>query len=173
MVWKPSSVGRISWRHITPRSAAPDCTMRLTSSISGKSSSSSTKVSEARVVLDRREHLIGVASSLEQRVENRLVVAIDELYPEHALGALFADFAQAFPFVELEPTRASDSSRSPAGVSTGFRPVRLNSASPRSASRLATCVLTADCAFRSTRAAPENDPASAAATKAWSRVWCA
>ncbi|KQP02694.1 hypothetical protein ASF26_14795 [Methylobacterium sp. Leaf93] len=43
MVWKPSSVGSTSWRHITPRSAAPDCTMRLTSSISGKSSSSSTK----------------------------------------------------------------------------------------------------------------------------------
>jgi DNA-binding transcriptional LysR family regulator len=57
---------------------------------------------EARVVLDRREHLIGVASSLEQRIENRLVVAIDELYPEHALGALFAEFARAFPFVELE-----------------------------------------------------------------------
>jgi DNA-binding transcriptional LysR family regulator len=57
---------------------------------------------EARVVLERREHLIGVATSLEQRVENRLVVAIDELYPEHALGGLFADFAQRFPFVELE-----------------------------------------------------------------------
>ncbi|WP_160000099.1 LysR family transcriptional regulator [Roseomonas sp. 18066] len=57
---------------------------------------------EARVVLDRREHLIGVASSLEQKVESRLVVAIDELYPEHALGALFADFAREFPYVELE-----------------------------------------------------------------------
>ncbi|ONG58023.1 LysR family transcriptional regulator [Pseudoroseomonas deserti] len=57
---------------------------------------------EARVVLDRREHLIGVASSLERKVENRLVVAIDELYPEHALGALFADFAREFPYVELE-----------------------------------------------------------------------
>jgi DNA-binding transcriptional LysR family regulator len=57
---------------------------------------------EARVVLDRREHLIGVASSLEHRVESRLVVAIDELYPEHALGALFAEFARHFPFVEME-----------------------------------------------------------------------
>jgi DNA-binding transcriptional LysR family regulator len=57
---------------------------------------------EARVVLERREHLVGVARSLEQGVENRLVVAIDELYPEHALGALFADFARRFPFVELE-----------------------------------------------------------------------
>ncbi|RYY05331.1 MAG: LysR family transcriptional regulator, partial [Alphaproteobacteria bacterium] len=36
---------------------------------------------EARVVLERCEHLVGVARSLEQRVENRLVVAIDELYP--------------------------------------------------------------------------------------------
>jgi len=57
---------------------------------------------EARVVLDRREHLIGVASSLERHVESRLVIAIDELYPEHALGALFAEFARHFPFVELE-----------------------------------------------------------------------
>ena len=65
-------------------------------------------------------------------------------------------------------TRASSSSRSPAGVSTGFRPARLNSANPRSVSRLATCALTADWAFRSARAAPEKEPASAAATKAWS-----
>lgn len=57
---------------------------------------------EAKVVLDRREHLIGVARSFEAHVEHRLVVAIDELYPERALGALFADFAQAFPHVELE-----------------------------------------------------------------------
>jgi DNA-binding transcriptional LysR family regulator len=57
---------------------------------------------EARVVLERREHLVGVARSLEHGVENRLVIAIDELYPEHALGALFAEFAREFPFVELE-----------------------------------------------------------------------
>ena len=37
---------------------------------------------EARVVLDRRAHLIGVAASFEAHVESRLVVAIDELYPE-------------------------------------------------------------------------------------------
>ncbi|WP_408905990.1 LysR family transcriptional regulator [Roseomonas elaeocarpi] len=59
-------------------------------------------LAEARVVLDRREHLIGVARSLEEHVENRLVLAIDELYPEHALGALFAEFAARFPTVELE-----------------------------------------------------------------------
>ncbi|AKR48550.1 MULTISPECIES: LysR family transcriptional regulator [Acetobacter] len=57
---------------------------------------------EARVVLDRREHLIGVARSLEDQVENRLVVAIDELYPEHALGPVFAEFAEHFPYVEME-----------------------------------------------------------------------
>ncbi|SUE62568.1 LysR family transcriptional regulator [Roseomonas gilardii] len=57
---------------------------------------------EARVVLERREHLIGVARSLEEAVEDRLVLAIDELYPENALGSLFADFARHFPFVELE-----------------------------------------------------------------------
>ncbi len=57
---------------------------------------------EAKVVLDRREHLIGVARSFEAHVEQRLTVAIDELYPERNLGALFADFARAFPHVELE-----------------------------------------------------------------------
>ncbi|MGO4735793.1 LysR family transcriptional regulator [Bosea sp. 2KB_26] len=57
---------------------------------------------EAKVVLDRSEHLIGVARSFEAHVEKRLVIAIDELYPEHALGALFADFARHFPHVELE-----------------------------------------------------------------------
>ena len=56
---------------------------------------------EARVILDRREHLLGVARSFEAHVEQRLVVAIDELYPESELGALFADFAQRFPHVEL------------------------------------------------------------------------
>ena len=63
-------------------------------------------------------------------------------------------------------TRASSSSRSPAGVSTGFLPARLNNATPRSVSRFATWVLMADCALRNVRAAPEKDPASAAATKA-------
>lgn len=57
---------------------------------------------EARVILDRRIHLIGVAASLEAHVENRLVVAIDELFPGPAVGALFADFATRFPHVELE-----------------------------------------------------------------------
>jgi len=57
---------------------------------------------EAKVILDRRTHLIGVAASFEAHVEKRLVVAIDELYPERALAALFAEFAQSFPHVELE-----------------------------------------------------------------------
>ncbi|MCS3450779.1 MULTISPECIES: LysR family transcriptional regulator [Bradyrhizobium] len=57
---------------------------------------------EAKLILDRREHLIGVASSFEAHVEKRLVVAIDELYPESAVGELFAEFAGRFPHVELE-----------------------------------------------------------------------
>ncbi|MFK0166464.1 LysR family transcriptional regulator [Rhizobium sp. NPDC090279] len=57
---------------------------------------------EARLLLDRREHLIGVARSFEEHVETRLVVAIDELYPEPSTGALFAAFAECFPHVELE-----------------------------------------------------------------------
>lgn len=56
---------------------------------------------EARVILDRRTHLIGVAASLEAHVENRLTVAFDELYPESAIGRLCADFAGHFPHVEL------------------------------------------------------------------------
>lgn len=59
-------------------------------------------LAEAKLILDRREHMIGIAASFEAHVENRLVVAIDELYPEHALGTLFAEFAQHFPHVELE-----------------------------------------------------------------------
>ncbi|MFC5373563.1 LysR family transcriptional regulator [Brevundimonas faecalis] len=59
-------------------------------------------LSEARLILDRREHLIGMAAAFEAHVEKRLVVAVDELYPEPVLGALLARFAQAFPHVELE-----------------------------------------------------------------------
>lgn len=57
---------------------------------------------EARVVLDRRAHLIGVAASFEAHVESRLVVAIDELYPEAVQAELLAEFAAHFPHVELE-----------------------------------------------------------------------
>lgn len=59
-------------------------------------------LAEARLILDRREHLVGVARSFEERVETRLAVAVDELYPEPAVGALFAAFADRFPHVELE-----------------------------------------------------------------------
>ena len=59
-------------------------------------------LAEASLILDRREHLIGVARSFERRVETRLSVAVDELYPEPAVGALFAAFAERFPHVELE-----------------------------------------------------------------------
>lgn len=57
---------------------------------------------EARVVLDRRAHLIGVAASFESHVESRLVVAIDELYPEAVQAELLAEFVAHFPHVELE-----------------------------------------------------------------------
>lgn len=59
-------------------------------------------LAEARVVLDRRAHMIGVAASFEAHVESRLVVAIDELYPEDLSASLFAEFAARFPHVELE-----------------------------------------------------------------------
>ncbi len=57
---------------------------------------------EARLLLARREHLISVARNFGDHVESRLVVAIDELYPEPAIATLFAAFAQEFPHVELE-----------------------------------------------------------------------
>ncbi len=55
---------------------------------------------EARLLLARREHLISVARNFGDHVESRLVVAIDELYPEPAIATLFAAFAQEFPHVE-------------------------------------------------------------------------
>jgi len=61
---------------------------------------------EARLLLARREHLISVARNFGDHVESRLVVAIDELYPEPAIATLFAAFAQEFPHVELEPSTA-------------------------------------------------------------------
>jgi len=57
---------------------------------------------EARVLLERREHLVGVARGLEAGTEARLVLAMDELYPEHMIGGLMAEFAAAFPDVEME-----------------------------------------------------------------------
>lgn len=57
---------------------------------------------EARVMLERRDHFIGVARSLEEGVETRLVLALDEIFPEGLIGALMAEFAAAFPMVELE-----------------------------------------------------------------------
>lgn len=57
---------------------------------------------EAKLLLERRDHLIAVAGSFEEEVETRLVVAVDELYPESAIGKVFAEFAKQFPHVELE-----------------------------------------------------------------------
>lgn len=57
---------------------------------------------EAKLMLDRRAHFIGVARSFGEHVENRLSVALDELYPEPDIGRLFAAFAERFPHVELE-----------------------------------------------------------------------
>ncbi|MBF8740615.1 LysR family transcriptional regulator [Pseudomonas guariconensis] len=57
---------------------------------------------EARVVLERRQHLIGMAKSYGQAVEQKLTLAFDQLYPEEALGPICAAFAEAFPHVELK-----------------------------------------------------------------------
>ncbi|RZT43034.1 LysR family transcriptional regulator [Cupriavidus agavae] len=57
---------------------------------------------EARVILERCEHFRGVAKSLGEGVESRLTLAVDELYPEEALGGMLEEFSQRFPSVELE-----------------------------------------------------------------------
>ena len=52
---------------------------------------------EARVILERCEHFRGVAKSLGEGVESRLVLAVDELYPEATLGGLIEDYSRRFP----------------------------------------------------------------------------
>lgn len=59
-------------------------------------------LAEARVILERCEHFRGVAKSLGEGVETRLVLAVDELYPEEVLGVLLEEFSRRFPAVELE-----------------------------------------------------------------------
>ncbi|SCU80989.1 Transcriptional regulator LysR family [Cupriavidus necator] len=59
-------------------------------------------LAEARVILERCEHFRGVAKSLGEGVETRLVLAVDELYPEETLGMLLEEFSSRFPAVELE-----------------------------------------------------------------------
>lgn len=59
-------------------------------------------LAEARVILERCEHFRGVAKSLGEGVETRLVLAVDELYPEESLGVLLDEFSSRFPAVELE-----------------------------------------------------------------------
>lgn len=59
-------------------------------------------LAEARVILERCEHFRGVAKSLGEGVESRLVLAVDELYPEETLGVMLEEFSARFPAVELE-----------------------------------------------------------------------
>ncbi len=58
-------------------------------------------LAEARVILERCEHFRGVAKSLGEGVESRLVLAVDELYPSKQLGNLMEEFSRCFPNVEL------------------------------------------------------------------------
>lgn len=59
-------------------------------------------LAEAKVILERCEHFRGVAASLGEGVETRLVLAVDELYPEETLGVMLEEFSTRFPAVELE-----------------------------------------------------------------------
>lgn len=53
-------------------------------------------------MLDRRQHLIGIAQSEEAAIERELTVAFDELYPENIMGPIFAAFVEKFPHVQLK-----------------------------------------------------------------------
>lgn len=57
---------------------------------------------EARRVLAQREHLVGVAQRLEEGVEARIRLALDEFYPERLIGGIMSEFAERFPSVEVE-----------------------------------------------------------------------
>jgi len=57
---------------------------------------------EARVILERCEHFKGIAISLGEGVESRLVLAVDELFSSARLGELLDEFSRTFPQVELE-----------------------------------------------------------------------
>ena len=54
------------------------------------------------LILERCEHFFGVAKSLSEGVESRLVLAVDDLYPTEWLAGLLETFDSLFPSVELE-----------------------------------------------------------------------
>lgn len=59
-------------------------------------------LAEAYLILERCEHFFGVAKSLSEGVESRLVLAVDDLYPSEWLARLLDKFDNLFPTVELE-----------------------------------------------------------------------
>ncbi len=59
-------------------------------------------LSEAQIILEQRENLMNMAQSLEKKIESKLVIAIDEIFPENMIGEIFAEFSQVFPHVEIE-----------------------------------------------------------------------
>lgn len=59
-------------------------------------------LTESRTMIERREHLLGVARSLEDGIDQRICLAVDELFPRAAFAELLAGFSAEFPFVELQ-----------------------------------------------------------------------
>lgn len=59
-------------------------------------------LAEARLILERCEHFLGMAKSLGEGVESRLVLAVDELYPSTRLTNILKEFSKIFPTVEIE-----------------------------------------------------------------------
>lgn len=59
-------------------------------------------LAEARLILERCEYFLGMAKSLGEGIESRLVLAADELYPAKRLTNILDEFSKVFPTVELE-----------------------------------------------------------------------
>ncbi len=59
-------------------------------------------LAESRAMIERREHLLGVARALDGDIDQRLCLAVDELFPRAALSELLSGFGAEFPFVEVQ-----------------------------------------------------------------------
>ncbi|MGG4606344.1 LysR family transcriptional regulator [Paenalcaligenes sp. Me131] len=57
---------------------------------------------EAEFILQRRQHLIQMVHSFEKQHESRVVLAIDEIFPESLVAILLREFSLHFPHTEVE-----------------------------------------------------------------------
>lgn len=57
---------------------------------------------EAEFILQRRQHLMQMAHSFEKQHESRVVMAVDEIFPESLVAILLREFSLQFPHTEVE-----------------------------------------------------------------------